>query len=612
MVNWRSMAFVASILLAPWPTVAQEARTVHAIAIHGEPKYPADFTHLDYVNPDAPKGGTAKFSAFGSYDSFNQHIIQGDPAAGLGQTGITLTTSTQDEAATEYGVLAETMEVPDDRSWIIFNLRPEAVWHDGKPITAEDVKWTFEALIEKGSPFYRAYFGSVKSVDVLGDHRVRFDFGDEVNNEMPVIIGQMPVLPKHYWETRDLGKPTREVPLGGGPYKVESFDMGRSITYERVKDWWAADLPINRGRHNYDRMVYEYYRDATVTLEAFKAGEFDIRFENSSKNWATAYDFPAARDGLVKLEQIDHELPSGMQGFVFNTRRGIFADPKVREALAYAFDFEWTNKNLMYDAYARTKSYFANTELASTGLPQEGTEEYEILDRYRDRLPERVFTETYSPPESDGSGNIRGNLRTAVSLLQEAGWRFEGKKLVDRDGKPFTFQILLRDATFERHSLPFVQNLARLGIEATVRVVDSAQYQNRLDSYDFDMIIQSFGQSLSPGNEQRDFWHSEKADIPGSRNVMGVRDPVIDDLIDLVISAPDRDSLIQRTRALDRVLLWSFYVIPQWHSRNFRIAYWDKFDQPEIRPKYGLGFGDLWWVNEAKAQKLAEARKGLN
>jgi len=415
------------------------------------------------------------------------------------------------------------------------------------------------------------------------------------------------VLPRHYWETRDFDKTTLEPPLGGGPYKIAAVDPGRSITYQRVDDYWGRDLPVNVGRDNFDVIQYDYYRDRTVSLEAFKAGEYDFRQENTSKDWATGYESPALREGLMRKEEIANEMPTGMQGFLFNTRREIFAGRKVREALSYAFDFDWTNRALFYGAYARTKSYFSNSELASSGLPSEA--ELEFLEPFRDQLPESVFTEEFQPPTTDGSGNNRKNLRTASQLLKEAGWIIKDGQLVHGEtGMPMKFEMMLRQPNFERVVLPMKKSLKRLGIDMTVRTVDVSQYQKRLDDFDFDMIVMGIPQSLSPGNEQRDFWSSEKADEPGSRNFAGVRDPVVDALVEEVISAPDREALIHRTRALDRVLLSGHYVIPNWHTRVFRVAYWDKFERPSVTPKYSLGF-NTWWVDSDKATALEAKRK---
>jgi len=567
----------------------------HGVAMHGDLQYPSDFSHFGYADPDAPKGGLLRLATVGTYDSLNPFILKGSAAAGLSLTYDTLMAQSSDEPFSEYGLIAESIELPADRSWVIFNLRPEARFHDGSPITAGDVLFTLEALQTKGHPFYRAYYGGVKGAEKLGPHRVRFNFGDVENRELPLIIGQMPVLSKAWWAKHDFSKTSLTPFLGNGPYRVGKVDAGRSISYQRVPDYWAKDLPVNKGRHNFDTIRYDYYRDATVALQALKGGEYDFREENISKNWATAYDFPALKDGRFKKEEIANENPSGMQGFLFNTRRPMFADPRVREALGYAFDFEWTNKNLFYGAYARTRSYFANSELASSGLPQ--GDELAILAPYRAQLPAEVFTTEFSVPSTNGSGNNRANLRAAVKLLKEAGWEVKnGKRIDPATGQPMRFEILLVSPAFERVVLPFVRNLKRLGIDVSVRTVDSSQYQNRIESFDFDMVVITIGQSLSPGNEQRDWWHSAVADNPGSRNLAGIKDPVVDALVEQIIAAPDRETLVATTRALDRVLLWGHYVIPQWHLQSYRVAYWDKFGRPARSPKYGLGVTDTWWV----------------
>ena len=586
---------------------AAEPRPTTGVAMHGEPKYPADFTHFDYVNPNAPKGGMVRLAAIGStFDTFNPFTLKGVPAAGSDQVFETLMANSEDEAFSEYGLLAESIEMPEDRSWVAFTLRPNARWQDGKPVTVEDVLFSLHILKTEGRPFYRFYYANIKKAEKVGPRKVKFTFGGGQNRELPLIAGQLPILPKHFFEGRDFSKTILKPIPGSGPYRIKDFEPGRSVTYELVKDYWGRDIPVNKGRYNFGTIRYDYYRDGTIALEAFKAGDYDFRAENTSKLWATGYDSPARKEGLYKLEQIPNEIPTGMQGFVFNTRKSIFKDPRVRRALAYAFDFEWTNKNLFYGQYTRTESYFSNSELASRGLPSK--EELKILEPYRSRIPDEVFTKVYKAPETDGSGRIRDNLKIALKLLQEAGWRIKDRKLVNAQGQPFQFEMLLVSPAFERVVLPFKRNLARLGIDMSVRTVDTSQYQKRIDNFDFDMVVSSFGQSLSPGNEQREFWGSQAADRPGSRNIIGIKDPVVDALINKVISAPDRESLIMRTRALDRVLLWGFYVIPHWHIRSFRVAYWNKFGHPAHLPKYGFAF-DAWWVDPTKAARL-ESRKG--
>ncbi len=586
------------------PVGAMSAPPAHAIAMHGDLKYGADFRHFDYVNPNAPKGGTVRLAGFRTFDTLNPFTLRGVPGAGSTLPFDTLMTASADEPFSEYGLLAESVETPPDRSWVVFNLRREARFHDGRPVTAEDVVWTFNTLIEKGHPRFRFYYGGVDRAVAEGMHRVRFTFKPGLNRELPLILGQLPVLAKHHWEERDFERTSLVAPLGSGPYRVAGVEPNRSITYERVPDYWARDLPVNVGRHNFDRIRYDYYRDETVAVEALKAGAFDFRAENVARFWASAYDVPAARRGFLRKEFIGHGQPTGMQGFVFNTRRPIFSDRRVRRALAYAFDYEWTNRVLFHGAYARTASYFSNSELAATGLPGPG--ELKLLEPFRDRLPEEVFARPYEPPATDGTHEgLRANLLKGLALLDEAGWEVREGRLVNREtGQPMRFEILLDSPSFERIVLPFIGNLRRLGVEATVRTVDASQYINRRRNFDFDMMVHVWGQSLSPGNEQYDYWSSETAKVPGSFNLAGIGDPVVDGMIEAVIRADDRESLVTATRALDRVLLWGHYVIPQWHITGSRLVFWNKFGYPETAPVQGYQF-DTWWVDPARDAALA-------
>jgi microcin C transport system substrate-binding protein len=581
-----------------------KTRTSHGLSLFGSLKYPPDFKHFDYVNPDAPKGGDVRLSAIGSFDTLNPFTLKGRPAAGATLIYDQLLASAADEPSSEYGLLAESVEVPEDKSWVAFKLRPEARWHDGKPVTPEDVIFSLEILKTKGQPFYRFYYANVAKAEKTGPRTVKFTFSGAGNRELPLIVGQLVVLPKHYWEGREFEKTTLDSPPGSGPYRIGAVDPGRSFTIERVDDYWGRDLPINRGRYNFDTVRWEYYRDDTVAFEAFKAHGYDFIRENNSKRWATGYDFPAIKSGAAIKEAVRHESPTGLQGFVFNTRRAKFASPKVREALNYAFDFEWSNKNLFYGIYTRTRSYFSNSELASEGLP-EGNE-LALLEPYRDQLPEQVFTQQYHPPTTDGAGNNRANLRTAKALLEQAGWSVIDKKLTNREtGEQMEIEFLLISPAFERVLGPFTQNLKKLGITARIRLVDTAQYQNRVNDFDYDVVVNSWGQSLSPGNEQRDFWSTDAADRNGSRNYAGIKDPVVDALIDKIIFSSDRASLVAATRALDRVLLWGHYAIPNWHTRDFRIAYWNRFSRPKIFSKYRLSFFDTWWVDPEKGERAA-------
>ena len=603
-----ALLFALAIAAPAAHAAGEDVYIGHALAMHGAPKYGPEFTHFDYVNPNAPKGGTVKQFGFRTFDSLNQFIIRGLPAAQIGLIYDTLMAGSADEAFTMYGLVAETIEVPEDRSWVAFTLRPEARFHDGSPITAEDVIFSFNILRDEGKPFYRAYYGNVTRVEKVGPRKVKFTFKPGENRELPLILGDLTVLPKAYWEGRAFDKTTLEPPLGSGPYKVESVDPGRSITYRRVEDYWARDLPVNVGQYNFDVIRFDYYRDATVAREALIGGNFDFRLENESKAWATAYDLDVVEQGLLIKQAVDHERSAGMQAFVFNIRQPIFKDKRVRQALAYAFDFEWTNKNLFYGQYRRMQSYFSNSELAAHGLPDD--EELKILECFRGKVPDEVFTKEYKPPSYDGSGNIRGGLRIALKLLGEAGWVVRDKKLVDAEtGRPMSFEILLISPAFERIVLPFAHNLKKLGIDARVRLVDPAQYQNRLIEFDYDMIVGVWGQPLSPGNEQRDSWSSAAADAIGSGNLIGIKDPAIDELIELVIAAPDRQSLIERVRALDRVLLWGHFVIPHWHIPYDRLVFWDKFGVPEVIPMQGTS-PLRWWIDGNKALALKQNKSG--
>jgi microcin C transport system substrate-binding protein len=602
-----SLVFCTAMAHAQQPAApsGQGIRTVHALSLIGEPENKPEFSHFPYVNPDAPKGGTARQAiAPASFDNLNPFTIAGSPAAGiLGLVYETLTTESADESTAEYPLIAESITLPADFSWVEFTLNDKAKWHDGKPITPDDVIFSFNVLMEKGQPFFAQYYHNVKKAEKTGPRKVRFTFDQAGNRELPMIMGQLPVLPKHYWQNRKFDAPTLEAPLGSGPYKVADVKPGRSIEYVRVKDYWGADLPSRRGQFNFDRVSYEYFQDETVRLEAFKAGKFDFISENTAKNWATQYDFPAIRDGRVKKEEVRHKSPTGMQAYVFNLRRPVFQDVRVREALALAYDFEWTNRNMFYGQYTRTQSYFSNSDLASSGLPS--NDELKLLQPLKAKIPTTVFKQAFKAPETDGTGNNRANLRKAAILLQQAGWEVRGGVLTHKQtGQQLKFEILLVQPMFERVTLPFIENLKRLGVAANIRIVDPSQYKEREDRFDFDMMVGSFGQSESPGNEQREFWGSEAAGRPGSRNIIGIRNPAVDALIEKIIYARDRDSLITATHALDRVLLANHYVIPMYHTRVFRIAYWDRFSRPARFPAYSHGFPVTWWFDAGKDAAL--------
>ncbi len=586
-----ALALFAAV--AAMAAVPLRAEPRYAMALYGTPKYGPDFAHFDYVNPDAPKGGRVTLQATGSFDTLNPFTLKGVAAAGSTLIYDTLMVGSADEPFTEYGLLAETIDVPDDRSWVAFALRPEARWHDGRPVTAADVIFTFNVLTES-HPFYRSYYGGVERVEADGDRRVRFVLKPGDNRELPMILGQLPVLPRHYWEGREFQATTLQPPPGSGPYRIAGVDPGRSVTYERVADYWGRGLPVNVGRHNFGSIVYEYYRDASVALQAFRSGLYDFRQENMAKTWATGYDFPAVREGRVTVEEIPNEVPAGMQGFVFNTRRPIFADPRVRWAIAHAFDFQWTNQTLLYDAYRRTESYFENSPLQSRGRA-EGAE-LALLESLRGAVPEEVFGPAYRAPAAIGPNGLRRNLLEAKRLLDDAGLEVrDGWRVDPATGRPFAFEFLLDGPTFERVTLPFVENLKRLGIRAGVRTVDSSQYQNRIRDFDFDMVVHVWAQSLSPGNEQANYWGSAAADRPGSENLAGIRSEAVDALIARVVRAGTEGELKAAVGALDRVLLWSHYAVPQWYSGVFRVAYWNRLKRPAVLPPFSLAF-DAWWV----------------
>ncbi|MCC6775318.1 MAG: ABC transporter substrate-binding protein [Hyphomicrobiales bacterium] len=583
----------------------------HGLSLFGELKYPPGFKHFEYVNPSAPKGGSVRMVAFGTFDNFNEVVagMKGSIAAAVGMTSDSLLVSALDEVSTEYGLIAETVSHPADFSAATFRLRQGARHHDGKPITVEDVIFSMEAF-KKHNPSMAAYYRHVVKMEQTGERDVRFVLDGPGNREMPVILGQLSVLAKHWWDgtdssgkKRDVGATTLEPPLGNGAYRIKEFVAGRTVVVERVKDYWGKDLNVNIGRDNFDELRFEYFRDSTVAIEAFKADHIDWRTENSAKNWATAYDFPATRDKRVILEEFPQRNRGIMQGFAFNIRRERFRDPRLRLAFNYAYDFEEMNKQIFFGQYRRITSYFDGTELASSGLPQ--GQELAILETVRDKVPPEVFTTPYVPPVSGSPEKVRANLREATRLLREAGYEVRNQKLVNaKSGETFAVEILSSDPASERFILFYKPSLERLGITVNVRTVDDPQYENRLRNWDFDMIIAAWPESLSPGNEQRDFWSSQSADTPGSRNYVGIKNPAVDALIDRVIFAKDRAELIAATRALDRVLLWNHYVVPQFTYDKQRTARWDRFSRPDPLPEYaGAAFPTVWWWDPAKAAK---------
>jgi microcin C transport system substrate-binding protein len=581
----------------------------------GAPKYEDGFKHYYYVNPDAPKGGTLNRAAVGTFDSLNPYIVQGTPAAGFGAFGggllyDTLMEQATDQAGTNYGLIAEALSYPDDFAWVKFRLNPKARWHDGKPITPEDVIWSFETL-KAQSPMYNKYYANVAKAEITGDHEITFTFDKAGNRELPNIMGDLAILPKHWWEgsdasgkKRDISKSTLEAPLGSGPYAIESLSPGRQIVWKRVADYWGADLPTRVGRNNFDRIKFDYYRDPNAAWEAFKKGGLDdYRQENRIGRWTTEYDFDAVKRGNVVQRSFPYHAAGRMQGYVLNQRRDKFQDPRVREALNYVFDFQTMNRTLFFDKYKRIESYFAGIDLASSDLPE--GKELEILETVRDQVPPEVFTTPFKLPVNDTPQAFRDNLRKALSLLQEAGWELKGNRLVNaKSGEPFTIEFLESDPSFERVVAPYIQNLKRIGIDARLRVVDTAQYVARTNDFDFDVVSTVIGQSQSPGNEQREMWGSAAADAPGSRNLMGIKNPAIDKLIDRVVFATNREDLVAATHALDRVLLWNYYVVPQWYSDTINVAYWNKFGIPEKQPDYVGIDTDSWWIDPAKEKAL--------
>jgi len=581
--------------------VAQDAPPWrHGVSLFGEVKYPAGFTKFDYVNADAPRGGVVRQISIGTFDSFNLVVagVKGQVAPAVVYIYETLMTASQDEVSSEYGLLAESVQYPNDYSWATYRLRAEARWHDGKPVTPDDVIFSLEAL-KQLSPRYAGYYRHVVKTEKIGERDVKFTFDAPGNRELPQIVGQLMVMPKHWWQgadaegrKRDIGATTLEKPLGSGPYRIKDFVAGRSVTLERVRDYWGAKLPARVGQNNFDEMRFEFFRDETVALEAFKADQADWFAERRAKSWATEYDFPAVKDKRVLLEEFPIRSSGRMQGFAFNLRRDLFRDARLRRAFNYAFDFEEMNKQLFYGQYGRINSYFEGTDLASSGKPE--GRELEILETVRDKVPAEVFTTPYTNPVGGTPDNVRGNLREATRLLKEAGFEVKDRKLVDRAGKLVSVEFLQQNPSSERIALFYKPALERLGIGVVIRTVDNAQYENRVRNFDFDIITDLWSQSLSPGNEQRDFWSSTAADTPGSNNTVGIKNPAVDALIDKIIFAKDRETLVAATKALDR------YAFA-------RYARWDRFGRPDPLPKYGVsGFPALWWWDAAKAEKAGK------
>jgi microcin C transport system substrate-binding protein len=595
----------------------------NAIAVLGQPALPPDFPYFPYVNPNAPKGGEVRVAWGGTFDNFNPFILRGTAPIGLvgawvimpggsgsgasvGHLWESLLTSSADEGDAAYGHLAQTVELPRSRLWVAFDINPAAKFSDGTPVTAEDVAWTYNTLLTQGRPAFRVTFADVKDVEVTGERRVVFHFKSNENRELPLLVGGIPILPKHFFNGRDFSRPLNDPPIGSGPYRIAAFDLGRDLTFERDPNWWARDLPTGKGTNNFDRVRIDYYRDLTVAMEAFKAGQVDLRSENTAARWATAYDFPAVQNGLVIKHDFRHHLPTGLQGWAMNTRRKVFTDPRVRNALGLVYDFEWANKNLFYGDYQRSNSYFENSDLASSGIPQ--GDELKLLEPFRKELPPELFTKPFTLPVTDGSGNNREQLKQALELMQQAGWRVKDRKLVDADGQQMSFTILLDDPSYERVALPYIQDIERLGIDVRARTVDPAQYQHLTDDFDFDMLLYIYSESDVPGNELRDYFSCASVKMQGSANAPGICDPAVDALIEKVIGASDRQTLDTAGRALDRVLLWRWYMVPNYTNQNFHVAWWNRFGYPDKPIRDGFNF-DIWWVDAAKAAATDAARR---
>jgi len=605
-----SLLLISLALSSPASATITES---HGYAQFGTLKYPARFTHFDWVNPQAPKGGTLRVMAFGTFDTVNPYTFKGTSPVttanflqyGINELNEPLMVGTGqyspsgDEPASSYGLIAQSVEYSEDRSWVVFNLRPEARFHDGAPITAYDVAFSYRTLLKDGHPLYRTALQEVLRVDILNKQRIRFVFKRSGNPLLILRLGELPVLPQHYWKDRDFKATTFEPPLGSGPYRITSVTPGRQLIFERVKDYWGKDLPVNRGKYNFDRMDVEFYRDSDVAFEAFKAGEFDIYIEHQAKNWVNGYNFPAVRRGEVIKVQIPHQIPTQTQGLFMNSRRATFADVRTREALGLMFDFEWTNRALFSDAYKRTTSYYPNSEFTASGLPV--GHEWLMLKPYKEQLPARLFTEPFSLPKTDGRGIPRETMRKALALLAEAGWKLHGQRLQNKDGQPLRFELLLVNPSLERLYQPYIENLNSIGIDARLRTVDRAQYKQRLDQFDFDMISMTLGQTLSPGLEQWQYFHSSQVNVKGSKNYAGIANPVVDHLLEQLLAARTRDEQVAAGKALDRVLLWQHYSIPNWYLNYHRLAYRNRLAFVTT-PPYTLGLS-AWWLKSSEKDR---------
>ena len=607
----RALAFGAVVIGAlivtsTPPDAAIAAESKHGLSAFGDLAYPPDFQHFAYVNPDAPKGGTFSLMGWGgvtTFDSLNNYILKGDAAQGLELLFDTLVTRAADEPDAAYGLVAKGAEVAPDGMSVTFTLRPEAKFNDGSPLTADDVVFSFEALKTKGHPIYAQTLADVVKAEALDPHTVRYKFKGSLTRDLPLTVADLPIFSKAYYTKHDFAQTTLDPPLGSGPYTVGDVKQGRTISYKRNPNYWAKDLPVNRGRWNFDEIRFEYFRDRTAGMEAFKAGTYDFREEFTSKVWATEYGFPAIRASKVKKEILPDETPSGTQGFFLNTRRGQLKDPLVRKALDLAFDFEWTNRNLFYSLYTRTQSYFENSRMKAQGDPSEA--EQSLLENLATQVAPEALGPAYLPPKTDGSGNIRDNLEQAGKLLDQAGWTIKNGVRVNAKGEPLKLEILNFEPAFERVTAPFVKNLQLLGIDASMRMVDPAQYQRRLKSFDFDITTERYQMRNTPGVELRSYFGSAAASMDGSLNLAGITDPAVDALIEWVIAAKSRDELETAARALDRVLRAGHYWVPHWYKASNTVAYWDKFSRPATKPRFDRGILDTWWYDSAKAANIS-------
>ena len=609
--NLFLMGLIACVFVIFSRICSADVIVAHALALYDEPKYQKGFTHFDYVNPNAPKGGKITLPALGSFDTLNPYVLKGiSPSSFIGLYGISELSEplmvgtgfyleSGDEPQTAYCLICEWLEFPPDYSWVIFQLNPKAQFHNGTPITAEDVAYSYKLLTgDEANPAYLNNMIAVNSIEVLSKYRVRFRFKNKGERSNLLRVGELPVMSKQHWETHPFGRSSGTPQPLSGPYKVKDYVLGNYIVLERVEDFWAKDHPVYKGMFNFDEVRFDFYRDRTVAFEAFKSGAADLWMENVSKNWATAYDFPGIKNGTIKKVEIPHSIPSGTQAFFLNMRREIFKDVKVRQAISLMFDYQWTNKNIFSNAYSRSETHFPNSIMGSRGLPSD--KELALLAPYRDQLPKEVFTDEFAFPDYESPQHLRRNMRLAMKLLQEAGWVYKDKHLVNsKTGKPLKFEMLINSPSFQRVLLPYSKNLAKIGIDTDIRIVDRAQYKVRLDDFDFDMTVYVLPQSASPGQEQRLYFHSSQAKVRGSKNLSGIEDPVVDAMIQKITSAGSQDDLVAAVRAMDRVLLWNYYTIPHWHLRYHRLAYKNIFQQPSDPATMSLAF-QAWWLKESE------------